>query len=49
MSATASAASTEPPLKKIKVEHTSERSSIGERAEVMVDDAAAGEDDDSAI
>jgi len=49
MSATASAASTEPPLKKIKVEHTSEGPSIGERGEVMVDEAAAGEGDDGAI
>ena len=44
-----SGASTQPPLKKIKVEHTSGGPSIRERAEVMVDEGAgatAGDDDD---
>jgi len=49
MSGTATAAPTEPPLKRIKVKHTSEGQKIGERGEVMVDEAAAGEGDDGAI
>ena len=47
MSANSSAASTEPPLKRIKVEHTSGGPSIRESAEVMIDgtDARDGRDD----
>ena len=45
MSSNDSAAPAEPPLKKVKVEHTSERPSVRERAEVMVDEAATGDDE----
>ena len=49
MSSNASAASMVPPLKRMKVEHISERPSIRERADVMVDAADAGKGEGSAI
>ena len=44
MSSNDSAASTEPPLKRIKVEHTSEGTSVRESAEVRVDGTSDGDD-----
>ena len=45
MSSNDSAAPAEPPLKRIKVEHTSEGASVRERVEVMVDGTATGDDE----